>query len=61
MASSKFICKVVKSFLDGNEIFYLFLPDGRKVASGSLQHCLNERDHWEVVLRSNPVQLSLFD
>ena len=58
--ASKFKTKIVQKFKNGFEFFELLLPDGRCVASGSLEHCWDEREQWERVLASQPVQLELF-
>lgn len=50
--TSKFKTKIVQRFDNGFEYFELLLPDGRSVASGSLSHCWDEREHWEEVLKS---------
>lgn len=57
---SKFKTRIVQRFKDGFEFFELLLPDGQCVASGSLEHCWDEREHWEDVLKAKPVQLELF-
>lgn len=44
---SKFKTKIVQRFVNGYEFHELLLPDGRRVASGSLSHCWNERERWE--------------
>jgi hypothetical protein len=36
--------------VNGYEFHELLLPDGRRVASGSLSHCWNERERWEDAL-----------
>lgn len=36
--------------MNGFEFFELLLPDGRKVASGSLSFCWDERERWERVI-----------
>lgn len=47
---SKFKTKIVQRFVNGYEFYDLLLPDGRRVASGSLSHCWNERERWEKAL-----------
>lgn len=54
---SKFKTKIVQRFKDSFEFYELFLPDGRCVASGSLDHCWNERERYESLF-VEPVQLS---
>ena len=44
---SKFKTKIVQRIINGYEFHELLLPDGRRVASGSLSHCWNERERWE--------------
>ena len=44
---TQFKTKIVQRFKDGFEFFELLLPDGRRVASGSLSHCWDERERWE--------------
>lgn len=57
---SKFKTKIVQRFVNGYEFHELLLPNGQRVASGSLEHCWDEREKWERVLKSQPVQLELF-
>lgn len=47
---TKFKTKIVQRFVNGHEFYELLLPDGRCVASGSLDHCWDERERWEDVL-----------
>lgn len=47
---SKFKTKIVQRFVNGYEFYDLLLSDGRRVASGSLSHCWNERERWEKAL-----------
>lgn len=53
---SKFKTKI-KVFDDGYA--ELYLPNGDRVASGSSEHCWDERMRWEEALKA-PVQLKLF-
>ena len=48
---TKFKTKIVQRFMNGHEFYELLLPDGRHVASGSMDHCWDERERWEEVLR----------
>lgn len=57
---TNFKTKIVQRIQNGFEYYELLLPDGRRVASGSLEHCWDERENWESVLKSKPVQLELF-
>lgn len=52
----KFKTKIVQKFSNGFEYYVLLLSDGRCVASGSLQHCCNERDRWERISCCKPVK-----
>ena len=47
---TKFKTKIVQRFVNGHEFHELLLPDGQRVASGSLSHCWDEREQWERVL-----------
>jgi hypothetical protein len=47
---SKFKTKIVQRFVNWYEFYDLLLSDGRRVASGSLSHCWNERERWEKAL-----------
>lgn len=58
MCESKFKTKIRQQ--GDSDIYDLLLPDGRRVACGSLSHCWNERDRWEEALRV-PIELSLFN
>lgn len=48
---TKFKTKIVQRLVNGFEYYELLLPDGRRVASGSLSHCWKEREQWEKVLK----------
>ena len=57
---TQFKTKIVQRFKDGFEFFELLLPDGRRVASGSLSHCWDEREQWEESLKAEKhLQLQL--
>ena len=56
---SKFKTKIVQRFVNGYEFYDLLLPDGRRVASGSLSHCWNERERCEKALAPKELQLEL--
>ena len=48
---SKFKTKIVQRFVNGYEFHELLLPNGQRVAFGSLSHCWDERERWEQKLR----------
>lgn len=42
-----FRTKIVQRFVNGIEFHELLLPNGKRVATGSLSHCWSERERWE--------------